>query len=159
MSAAIKSGLSTNRAIQPHWDTKLRPRGRWNKVRTRDQEAAQELALHKALADIDRVTSVFNALLRLAEIDSGVRRSGFRRVDLGGLITEVAKLYGPVAEHRGATFIVSTPDKLVIKGDPHLLAQAVGNLVQTQSRLLRGMGAVSVQLRHHNRKVEIVVAG
>ena len=34
-----------------------------------------------AVADVDRVIRIFNALLRLAEIDSGVRRSGFVPVD------------------------------------------------------------------------------
>src|SRR6202012_4361401 len=30
-----------------------------------------------AVADVDRVIRIFNALLRLAEIDTGMRRSGF----------------------------------------------------------------------------------
>src|SRR6185437_14471347 len=34
-----------------------------------------------AVADVDRVMRIFSALLRLAEIDSGARRSGFVPVD------------------------------------------------------------------------------
>ena len=34
-----------------------------------------------AVADVDRVIRIFNALLRLAEIDTGMRRSGFVPVD------------------------------------------------------------------------------
>ena len=34
-----------------------------------------------ALADVDRVIALFNALLRLAQIDSGMRRSGFVPLD------------------------------------------------------------------------------
>ena len=33
--------------------------------------------IEAAVADVDRVMSMFNALLRLAEIDTGTRRSGF----------------------------------------------------------------------------------
>ena len=33
--------------------------------------------IESAVADVDRVMGIFNALLRLAEIDSGARRSGF----------------------------------------------------------------------------------
>ena len=36
----------------------------------------------KTIGDIDRLIAVFNALLRLADIRSGVRRSGFRDVEL-----------------------------------------------------------------------------
>src|SRR5262249_54721503 len=36
----------------------------------------------KTIGDIDRLIAVFNALLRLADIRSGVRRSGFRDVAL-----------------------------------------------------------------------------
>ena len=56
--------------------------------------------IHEAVADIDHIVNIFNALLRLAEIDSGVRRSGFRRVDLSQVIEEVAELYGPLAEEK-----------------------------------------------------------
>ena len=37
-----------------------------------------------AVADVDRVIRIFNALLRLAEIDTGMRRSGFVRARPGG---------------------------------------------------------------------------
>ena len=38
-----------------------------------------------AVADVDRVIRIFDALLRLAEIDAGMRRSGFVSVDLADL--------------------------------------------------------------------------
>ena len=45
-------------------------------LRTRPETAITFEEIHKAVADLDRVIAVFNALLRLAEIDSGLRRSG-----------------------------------------------------------------------------------
>jgi signal transduction histidine kinase len=85
--------------------------------------------VQKALADIDRLIGIFNALLRLAEIDSGVCRSGFRTVDLRNIATEVAELYGPLIEEKKAALDVNIGDGLVVNGDPHLRAQAVGNLI------------------------------
>jgi hypothetical protein len=38
-----------------------------------------------AVADVDRVIRIFDALLRLAEIDAGLRRSGFVTLDLADL--------------------------------------------------------------------------
>jgi signal transduction histidine kinase len=64
------------------------------------------------------VIALFNALLRLAEIDSGVRRSGFRRVELADLATEVADLYAPLAEEKRVVFTVDAQSGLAVNGDP-----------------------------------------
>jgi signal transduction histidine kinase len=78
--------------------------------------------IQKAFADIDRVIGIFNALLRLAEIDFGVRRAGFRRLDLANIATEVAELYSPLMEEKQAAFDVYIGSRLAVNGDPHLLA-------------------------------------
>jgi hypothetical protein len=115
--------------------------------------------VQKALADIDRVIGIFNALLRLAEIDSGVRRSGFRRVDLTNIATEVAELYGPLIEEKKAALDINVGNGLVVNGDPHLLAQAVGNLVDNAVKYTTCYGAVSLRIeRCNDREIDIVVA-
>jgi K+-sensing histidine kinase KdpD len=114
--------------------------------------------INKAVADIDRVIGIFNALLRLAEIDSGVRRAGFRRVELATLVTEVAELYGPLAEEKQAAFDVDTADA-VVNGDPYLLAQAVGNLVDNAVKYTPAHGRLSLRIGPANDgQVEIAVA-
>jgi signal transduction histidine kinase len=100
----------------------------------------------KAVADIDRVIGVFNALLRLAEIDSGVRRSGFRRVELAALATEVAELYAPLAEEKQADFVVDAPAGLSVNGDPYLLAQAIANLIDNAVKYVPRHGEVSLRI-------------
>jgi signal transduction histidine kinase len=115
--------------------------------------------IHKAVDDIDRVIGVFNALLRLAEIDSGIRRSRFRRVELAALATEVAELYAPLVEDKQATFIVDAPVGLSVNGDPHLLAQAVGNLVDNAVKFIPLQGAVSLRIAPScTGQIEIIVA-
>jgi signal transduction histidine kinase len=82
-----------------------------------------------AIADIDRLIGVFNALLRLAELDTGLRRAGFARVDVPTLIDDVAELYGPAAEAKGIALVSSAQPGLGLTGDRQLLAQAIGNLL------------------------------
>lgn len=115
--------------------------------------------VQKAVADIDRVIAVFNALLRLAEIDSGVRRSGFRRVELATLATEVAELYAPLTDEKQASFVVEAPAGLAVNGDPHLIAQAVGNLVDNAVKYTPCHGMVSLRVvREEDGMIGIVVA-
>jgi signal transduction histidine kinase len=112
-----------------------------------------------AVGDLDRVIGVFNALLRLAEIDSGARLAGFRAVRLDTVAGEVADLYGPVAEARGITFAYTPPGELRVQGDPDLLAQAIGNLVDNAVKFSSAGGQVSLGLAPAaDGGAEIVVA-
>src|SRR5262249_9398186 len=66
---------------------------------------------------------------RLAEIDSGARRAGFRAVDLAPLVAQVAEVYEALAEEKGVEIVVDAPVPLEVTGDPDMIAQAVGNLL------------------------------
>ncbi|HEX4327106.1 MAG TPA: HAMP domain-containing sensor histidine kinase [Burkholderiales bacterium] len=97
-----------------------------------------------AVADVDRVIGIFNALLRLAEIDTGARRSGFVEVDLAKVLGDTAEFYQPVAELRGVALSCDTPETLVVSGDPLLITQAVGNLIDNALKFARERGAITV---------------
>jgi signal transduction histidine kinase len=103
------------------------------RARSSAEVAAQEI--QGAVADVDRVIGIFNALLRLAEIDSGVRRSGFHKVDLAQLAADAAELYRPSLEERGAALTLDAPEGITVEGDPFLLAQAIGNLLDNAAKV------------------------
>jgi signal transduction histidine kinase len=88
---------------------------------------------------------IFNALLRLAEIDSGVRRAGFRRVALSPVIAELMELYEPVAEEKDVALTTDVPEELAVHGDPNLLAQAIGNLIDNAIKYVPRRGNVSLR--------------
>lgn len=99
-----------------------------------------------AVGDLDRAIGVFNALLRLADIDSGARIAGFREVQLDTIANGVAELYGPVAEAKGSELVVAAVQPVAVRGDPDLLAQAIGNLVDNAVKFSPGGGKVAVDL-------------
>lgn len=98
-----------------------------------------------AIADVDRVIAIFNALLRLAEIDSGMRRSGFIEVDATTVAGEAAEFYQPVAELKGVALSFASSGPLALSGDPLLLAQAVGNLIDNALKYAQENGTVTVE--------------
>jgi len=112
-----------------------------------------------AVADLDRVMRIFTALLRLAEIDSGARRSGFVRVDAAAVTAEVVEFYEPAAEQKGVQVSFEAAGEAAVAGDPVLLAQAVSNLIDNSLKSVSERGAISVRVgRRADGTVEIAVA-
>jgi len=112
-----------------------------------------------AIDDVDRVMGIFNALLRLAEIDSGSRRAGFVDVDLAALGAEVTEFYAPVAELKDIALGFDGPADLHVVGDPVLLAQALGNMVDNALKYAPVRGAIAISAQRIDADtVQIVVA-
>ncbi len=112
--------------------------------------------IEDTVEDIDRLIGVFNALLRLAEIDSGVRRAGFVRVDLADIVRSVAELYQPAAEAKGIRFAWEAASALV-DGDPPLLAQAVGNLIDNAVKYAPAGTTIAVSVARGPDAARVVV--
>jgi len=115
-------------------------------------------AIERATADLDGIVAVFQALLRIAEIEAGSRRSAFARVDLAPLLADVAELYGAVAEDRGITLSVDASAQLPGYGDRELIQQAVANLVDNAVKFSPPGGAVRLSATVTPAGVEIAVA-
>jgi hypothetical protein len=112
-----------------------------------------------AVADVDRVIRIFDALLRLAEIDAGLRRSGFVAVDAADLAATAVEFYAPAAELKGIALTVRTDGPTTVAGDPVLLAQALSNLIDNALKFTANDGAIEVSVRSRaGGSVEISVA-
>ena len=128
-------------------------------VLTRPPPAETFAEIDAAVSDVDRVMRIFNALLRLAEIDSGARRSGFVRVDAAAVAAEVVEFYEPAAEQKRVLFSFQADGEAAVAGDPVLPAQAVSNLIDNSLKSISAPGAISVRVgRRADGAVEIAVA-
>jgi signal transduction histidine kinase len=87
-------------------------------------------AIERATIDLDAIIAVFQALLRIAEIEAGSRRSAFAELDLVPLLEEIDELYRDVAEERGLRLETHiAPGPLPLWGDRELMQQAITNLL------------------------------
>jgi signal transduction histidine kinase len=110
-----------------------------------------------AVSDVDRVIRIFDALLRLAEIDAGLRRSGFVTLDVVDLAATAVEFYSPAAELKSIALNFRGDGPLTIAGDPVLLAQALGNLIDNAVKFAPENGAIDVEVRRSAGGAEISV--
>lgn len=109
--------------------TRLRNRLEVTLLEPRDEQDYRR-AIDACIADADSLIRTFNALLGIAQIESGGRAVPFVDVDLAALAQDLADLYAPLAEADGLTFRLVAPDRPTsIRGNRDLLAQALGNLL------------------------------
>lgn len=87
-------------------------------------------AVESALQDVDMILGIFAALLRIAQIEGGGRRSGFRSLDLAQIAAGVVEAFAPSAEEGERALSLQSPAPVMIDGDRELLTQMLANLVE-----------------------------
>jgi signal transduction histidine kinase len=100
-----------------------------------------------AVADVDRVIRIFDALLRLAEIDAGMRRSGFVSLDVSDLAANAVEFYEPAAELKDIDLKMLSNGPLLVSADPVLLAQALSNLIDNALKYAPQRGSIEVAVQ------------
>lgn len=115
-------------------------------------------AIDRAQIDLDGIVSVFQALLRIAEIEAGARRSAFAPVDAAPLLQDLAELYDAVAEEHGQTLQAVIPPDLAVFGDRDMIQQAVANLMDNALKFSPEGGLIQLRAESDLSGVRITVS-
>ena len=91
-------------------------------------------ATGRSINDADAILATFNALLRIAQIESRAVKAGFGAFDLSDLLRTVVEVYQSMAEERDQTLSAEIAANLVTVGDRKLLAQMFANLLENALR-------------------------
>jgi signal transduction histidine kinase len=105
-----------------------------------------EAAMERAVADADHLLQTFNAMLNLAELESGTSRERWDSVPLDAVCEDVVSVYEPLAESKNISFSHQVVP-LNVRGNARLLAQAVGNLLDNALKYTPADGRVSLTLQ------------
>lgn len=124
----------------------------------RDLPGPARLEVEDAVAEAEELLATFNALLRIARIESGSRRSAFARFNLADSLRDLAELYEPLAADRGQRLELSAPHCLWVVGDRDLLFQAGANLLENAIKYTPESGSIEIRAALREGQVEIWVA-
>jgi signal transduction histidine kinase len=101
-----------------------------------------------SVEELHGLLRMFKALLRISEIESSVRSASFCDVDLATVMDDVVEFYEPIAEEKSITLECrrGEPEQLALRGDPNLLFEALGNLLENAIKFAPRGGRVCIAL-------------
>lgn len=128
-------------------------------LETAEDAAALRAVIEQGIVDLDAISRIFQALLRITEAEAGARRAAFAPLDVVPLLSDAAEIYGATAEAAGLVLETALPDRLEVVGDRDLLLQAVANLLDNAIKFTPQGGTVRLAARPLSRAgAEITVA-
>lgn len=136
-----------------------RLRGRLERIERREGASAEARAeIEAAIAEADTIIATFNALLRIARIESGSQAIARTRFDLATMIDDVLDLYEPVCEEKGVVLHRPASGPCACNADRDLMFQAVANLVDNAVKYASAGGEVRVAVERAGDRVRIAIA-
>jgi signal transduction histidine kinase len=92
--------------------------------------------LRRAISETEAIVTTFNSILKIARIKANALSLPAERADLPEIIQELGELYGALAGEGGINLEVRLPAKgageekeCLVRGDAHLISQAIANLL------------------------------
>jgi signal transduction histidine kinase len=117
-----------------------------------------EAAIDRAIAETDAILDTFGALLRIAQIESGTRKAGFRAVDLSSVVEAVVEVYAPAAEEKRQHLAAAVAPGMAATGDRELLTQMAANLIENAIRHAPAGTRIGIELAPAGGAARLVVA-
>jgi signal transduction histidine kinase len=121
--------------------------------------AEQEEMLGSVIRQADALMRILSAVLEISRSEALTGRKQFNWFDVGELAAELAEMYDPLAEERGARLDYDRPARPVpLFGHRQLLAQALSNLLENAIRYGSSGGEIRVSVGPGERQISVEVA-
>jgi len=122
-------------------------------------EADYRGALEATLDETDQLLRIFNALLRIARIESMAPGTVMEPTDLTRLVGEISELYEPLVEDEGGRLETDVPEGLQADCNRDLISQVLVNLIENALKYGRPEGGdLMIRLTANEEDGRVVLA-
>lgn len=111
-----------------------------------------------AITEADTILGTFSALLRISQIESQSRRSGFKLFNLSNIVIAVVDALNPTAEEQGKIINSDIEKACELFGDKELMTQLVFNLLENAVVHTPEHTIIIVSMRSFDDWVELTIA-
>lgn len=129
-----------------------------DELRAAGSEDERQRLAEQAATEAKRLQAIFDALLRIARIESGRHLTGMRRIDLTTLLADAVELHTPDAEAHGQRIESRIAPGLELDADPNLLFQAISNLLDNAVKYGGAGAVIAVSAQRTERGTEIAIS-
>lgn len=116
-----------------------------NTLMSVDNDEAREQA-GRAVAEADQLLATFNALLRIARLETRGNAADMKPVSLDELVSDACELYEALSEDKEQVFEQALDTQVLIEGDRDLLFQMVSNLIDNAIKYTPEKGVIRVSV-------------
>jgi len=109
------------------------------------------------LSDTNDLLTTFNALLRIARLETDQSRESFRELDMATLILDVSEFYEPLAHQRKQQIVLGPVEAIRMAGDRDLLFQALANLLDNAIKYTPEGGRITINLARKGDDTELTL--
>ncbi len=114
-------------------------------------------ALAECVEQSDKILTILNTLMDIAENEAGIREQNFQRVPVAGILAAVRDLYELAAEDKDVRLRIGEGDGLAVRGEPQMLRRVLANLVDNALRFTPSGGEVSVTVAQAGKEIVFTV--
>jgi signal transduction histidine kinase len=116
------------------------------------------VSIHDVAEEAERMASIFNALLRISNIEHGKRSAGFGDIDLRTFLEDLHEYYSLLMPEKGQRFVVELPSVLPsIHGDKDMLFQAFSNIIENAMKYTPAGGTIALKAATKGERIEISI--
>jgi len=127
-------------------------------LQKREAPQAYREALKDCMEESDRVLSMLNTLMDVAEAETGAMQLEREDVPVIEMVRNVVEVYEIVAEERGVAIRTEIPEDLLVHADRTRLRQVLANLLDNAIKYSREGQAVTIAARAMDGYTEISVS-
>lgn len=143
--------------------TRLRHKAQAVLATEREQSALQECprchlaldALAGCVEEADRVSTMLNTIVNIAEVEAGLVKLDIAPRSLRGLVAHAVDSYVEFAEDRGITVTTEVPAELLVNADTTALFRVLANLLDNAIKYTPAGGHVRISAERAGRFAEV----